>query len=71
VEEGGRRRTAPPGHTETINPARPEQHSTESKGKQEMVELYRWKRTTNGGKEFVKISVPSNVLEEGFNMAKN
>jgi hypothetical protein len=64
VEEGGRRRTAPPGHTETINPARPEQHSTESKGKQEMVELYRWKRTTNGGKEFVKISVPSNVLEE-------
>ena len=31
---------------------------------EKMVDLYRWKRTSGGGKEFVKVSVPTKMLEE-------
>lgn len=30
----------------------------------EMVELYRWKRLSNGGKQFMKIQVPSSIFQD-------
>ena len=47
----------------TCNTRKKKNAQVEDGKKQEMIELYRWKRKSNGGKEFVQISIPADLLK--------